>query len=621
MKKILFLIFLTITNLSATRILFDLTKEEDAGNADWMIDNDYPYPQPPNPATGDDWIGGISDWGFDLHSMGYEVVTLPPWGRITYGDPANELDLSNFDVFIVCEPQIPFTTDEINAILNFVRNGGGLFMVADHNASDRNNNGWDSPHIWNLFENYFGIHFNVTGDPSNYISDRTFNVSDSLSDPIVNGPLGTVNGMSFYGSTVMTLRMSINPTLRGHVWKSGVSQGSTYVFLATGLYGRGKIVGLTDSSPADDGTGNPGNNLFDGWNESGVQNNIAILNATLWLASTSPYIITVTFLPVNPSPDDSVYVTANFNFERTEDSLFYRMGGTSWVGTSPVNSDSLGSTYLIPPSQSETYVNFYVRAVTTNNDTIISDTFTYITRFPGDTLDMTNWKLIQENSYREYIFGNLELPLNSILIISRNSSKQDFERFWGISLSPDVIFINSQGSIPVINGDETFTLINADGDTVDGPTISMIHYLSYQRRDFNGDPGNINSWDTLDWHLATPGYVEYTGSGTFIGISEMTDPDSTNAYVYEFVEIFYGNRSVSISEKNQLSPSIKLESSMIRKILNLTHPAKNIRIFNINGQEVLSFPGYRRVFNVSDLPEGMYLLMLNDKKIIKFIKY
>jgi hypothetical protein len=229
--------------------------------------------------------------------------------------------------------------------------------------------------------------------------------------------------------------------------------------------------------------------------------------------------------------------------------------------------------------------------------------------------------LIQQNSYREYIFGNIELPLNSVLIISRNSSKQDFERFWGITLSPDVIFINSQGSIPVINGDETFTLIDAEGDTIEGPTMSIRHSLSYQRTNFNGDPVSITSWDTLDWHLATPGYVRFTGSGTFMGISEITDPDTTYAYVYEFVEIFYGNRSVSVSELTHPKTAIMLESNMIKNVLTLSNPVKNVTIYNINGQEVLRFPGFIKVLNVSMLPDGFYLLRLNDKTIIKFIKY
>jgi hypothetical protein len=31
---------------------------------------------------------------------------------------------------------------EKDAIINFVKNGGGLYMIADHDNSDRNGDGW-----------------------------------------------------------------------------------------------------------------------------------------------------------------------------------------------------------------------------------------------------------------------------------------------------------------------------------------------------------------------------------------------------------------------------------------------------------------------------------------------
>jgi hypothetical protein len=76
---------------------------------------------------------------------------LPYNGNITYGDSSNSQDLSNYKVFIVVEPNIKFTASEKTAMLSFVANGGGLFIVSDHNISDRNNDGWDSPAIWNDF--------------------------------------------------------------------------------------------------------------------------------------------------------------------------------------------------------------------------------------------------------------------------------------------------------------------------------------------------------------------------------------------------------------------------------------------------------------------------------------
>ena len=619
MKKI-FLFLILLSFLHPARILFDLTKEEDAGNADWMIDDDFPYPQPPNPASGDQWMGGISDWGFDLYSMGHEVVTLPPWGRITYNDPSNDLDLSNFDVFVVCEPQVPFTQSEINAILNFVSNGGGLFMVADHNASDRNNNGWDSPHIWNLFENYFGIHFHVTGDPSNSISDRTYNVSSSTDDPVTHGPAGVVHGMSFYASTVMTLDTTVNPSLRGHVWKSGEPQGTTLVFLATGTYGDGKIAGLTDSSPADDGTGNPGNVLYNGWTEEGVQNNYAILNTTLWLADVSGDVITISYYPESPTPRDTVRVTAEYNFSRSADTLFYSVDGSSWNTALPETATTVRSVFAIPPTEVETTVTFFVKAYKRGDATVTSDTSFYQTRSPGDYLILDGWQLIQENSHRVYNFHGVRLPLNSTLIIARGATRSQFENFWGVTLGSNVVYINGGGSFPVINGGETFTLVNASGDTVDGPTYTFQRGYTYQRINFTGDPASPSSWDVRDWHDATPGEVIFQGGGNFTGITEVADVDTTGGFIYEFVELFYGNQtSVGEEEGNDSSTGV-IVNSVVRRVIRLKIPIKDPVIYAVDGRKVLAFRGSYRVLDVSTIQHGLYLLRAG-KKFIKFVKY
>lgn len=57
-------------------------------------------------------------------------------------------------MFIVTKPNILFSDTEKTAILNFVYNGGGLLITADHQHSDRNGDGVDSVDVWNdLFQN------------------------------------------------------------------------------------------------------------------------------------------------------------------------------------------------------------------------------------------------------------------------------------------------------------------------------------------------------------------------------------------------------------------------------------------------------------------------------------
>ena len=98
------------------------------------------------------------------------------------------------------EPNTRFTTAEKQAIINFVKNGGGLFMVSDHTVSDRNNDGWDSPAIWNdlmtnngLVSNPFGFSIDLT----NYSQTTTNVLSGNLTNPILHGTQGNVTKLLF----------------------------------------------------------------------------------------------------------------------------------------------------------------------------------------------------------------------------------------------------------------------------------------------------------------------------------------------------------------------------------------------------------------------------------------
>jgi hypothetical protein len=124
------------------------------------------------------WTGAISSWGVALVKTGNTVETLPAGTAITYGNTGNPQDLSKYDVFVVDEPNILFSAAEKTAILNFVSHGRGLFMISDHTVSDRNNDGYDSPVIWNdlvtnnsVQNNPFGFSIDLTN-----ISEVTTNV-------------------------------------------------------------------------------------------------------------------------------------------------------------------------------------------------------------------------------------------------------------------------------------------------------------------------------------------------------------------------------------------------------------------------------------------------------------
>jgi hypothetical protein len=276
------------------KFLFDATKAETAGNADWVIDEDGGTPQrTPTPAqssvtssTGETfWTGAISSWGIALVKAGDAVETLPSGTAITYGNTSNAQDLSNYDVFVVDEPNILFTSAEKTAILNFVSHGGGLFMISDHTVSDRNNDGHDSPDIWNdlmtnnnVATNPFGFSIDLTN-----ITETSSNVwTGGGSNPILNGSQGSVSQLEFNNGATITTNASANSTVQGLIWQSGFTQNNTHIMCASSTFGTGRVFVVTDSSPMDDGTGASGNNLFVSWPI--LSHTQLFMNASLWLA-------------------------------------------------------------------------------------------------------------------------------------------------------------------------------------------------------------------------------------------------------------------------------------------------------------------------------------------------
>ena len=274
------------------KFLFDATHAETAGNADWVLDVDGGVvPRYPTPAASGItsstpetyWAGAVSAWGVSLVKLGNSVENLPVGTAITYGNAANPQDLANYNVFVVDEPNTLFSATEKAAIVNFVKNGGGLFMISDHTISDRNNDGYDSPAIWNdlmtnnsVQANPFGFSIDLTN-----ISETTSNVLASSTNVILNGSQGAVTQLKYSnGATITKTTGSVATPL---IWRTTSTQGNTNIMCASSTYGTGRVVVVADSSPADDGTGSPGNTVYPGWTEIASHAKLH-LNASLWLA-------------------------------------------------------------------------------------------------------------------------------------------------------------------------------------------------------------------------------------------------------------------------------------------------------------------------------------------------
>ncbi len=195
-----------------------------------------------------------------------------------FGAADNAQDLSRYDAYVVPEPNRRFEPAESEAIVAFVRAGGGLFIIGNHGGADRNNDGADPPEVWNdLFDatgDPFGIRFaadDVTDSPDENVTDDPF-------PGILDGRFGPVRAITYYDGSTMRLSPAANGSLRPLFWKSGARHGDADVTFAVAELDAGRVAAIGDSSPADDGTGE--GELHDGWNDPVADNRALFLSAT-----------------------------------------------------------------------------------------------------------------------------------------------------------------------------------------------------------------------------------------------------------------------------------------------------------------------------------------------------
>ena len=375
------------------RVLFDDTKAETAGNADWIISTSMPDPTAQNasPSVETDWTGAISAWGVALQKTGnYTLDTLPAGKTITYGDSSNAQDLSKFDEFVLPEPNVLLSAAEKTAVMTFVKNGGGLFLISDHTGSDRNNDGADSPKIINDLLTNNSVDstdpFGFSVDLANIASGFPSAISDST-DPVLHGPYGTVTAGALYNGTTMTLHPADNSSVKGLLYVSGATKGgNTGAFFVTSSFGSGRVAIWGDSSDIDDGTGQSGNTLYNGWNDANATDSQLGLNATEWLAgsgvtSTPP----TTPITTPPSSCTAAQLLTNPGFESGSSSGWTASSGVisssssepprtgsydAWLdGYGTATTDTLAQTVTVPSGCSTASFGFWLHVDTAETST------------------------------------------------------------------------------------------------------------------------------------------------------------------------------------------------------------------------------------------------------------
>jgi hypothetical protein len=365
------------------RVLFDNGHAETAGNADWIISTSQPDPlgQNSSPTSETSWTGALSSWGVALQKTGnYSLKTLPSGSSLTYGGSA-ATDLSNFDELVLPEPNTLFTTAEKTAIMTFVKNGGGLFMISDHTGADRNSDGYDAVEIFNDLMTNNSVDstdpFGFSIDTLDVSSDYPSAISDST-NAVLHGSFGTVTKSLIADGTTATLKPADNSAVKGLLYRTGYS-GNTGAFFATSTFGSGKVAFWGDSSPMDDGTGQSGNTLYDGWNDTGATNAALALNATDWLAGTTSSggggggtgTCTAAQLLANPGFESgSTSWTATSGVITNSSTEAARTGSyKAWLnGYGSANTDTLSQAVTIPSGCSAT-LSFYLHVDTAETST------------------------------------------------------------------------------------------------------------------------------------------------------------------------------------------------------------------------------------------------------------
>ncbi|MGF9858940.1 endonuclease [Priestia endophytica] len=359
-------------NANGLKVLFDNTHAQTAGAADWVID------------------GAFSDFANGIANNGYYVKELRKEAPITLDD------LSQYDVFVIPEANIPFKTSEQEAMIQYVKEGGSIFFISDHYNADRNKNRWDSSEVMNGYRRgaYENPAKGMTAEEASSKAMEGVESSDWLSDHFgirfrYNAP-GNINANKVVSSSesfgitegVQTVAMHAGSTLAitdpskakgivylpegldaGDKWNNSVDQGIYFgggeeegPYAAISKLGLGKAAFIGDSSPVEDitpkykreETGGT-KRTYDGFKEA--DDATLLLNTIDWLAKEESY---TSFeekgIPLDePSPMLETEVPVNSKEPQAEP-WSQPAKGYKWYDASTFASGSYGSSEN-PPVQ------------------------------------------------------------------------------------------------------------------------------------------------------------------------------------------------------------------------------------------------------------------------------
>lgn len=229
-------------------VLFDEGHAQTAGNADWTIN------------------GGFSDFADVFKAAGCTLKSVKSLTPDVLREAA---------VIVLPEPNSAYTPTEEKAIVDFVNNGGALYAIGDHNNSDRNGDGVDSVAVLNRFLPKLGLELEI----------RYFSEAPAGGEYRKTALTKGVSAVGTWGGTSIRC---LSGSAEGHIFFSAKNGGGA--FIATALVGArgGRVIAMGDSSPYDDGTGDPRDKLHNGFSNPKFQHDILARNSVNWILESRP---------------------------------------------------------------------------------------------------------------------------------------------------------------------------------------------------------------------------------------------------------------------------------------------------------------------------------------------
>ncbi len=250
------LMFAVTFTAPAIEVLYDDTHAQTAGNADWVPE------------------GAYSEMVDMLKSNGYNVKSL---SNVEQEGLLTPEILADFKALILAEPNNPYSETEQAAIVEFVKNGGGLFVIGDHHNADRNGNGWDAVKIFNTFCSNFGFKF-----MQNSIYEAPVSGPANKDHPAMYG----VRSMGIWAGATFEIVPSDSAKAVG-LMDSRIAKAP---YMVAAEFGSGRVVAIGDSSPFDDGVGcgEKKNKLHDSYDSFMYSHPQFAYNALTWICGKNP---------------------------------------------------------------------------------------------------------------------------------------------------------------------------------------------------------------------------------------------------------------------------------------------------------------------------------------------